>query len=395
MAVSWSPKLFRDALDQIPDPVLVSDSAGTVRFANRQVPLLLGYSIEEVLGQDVEQLMPERFRRRHVAHRDRFAADGAVRQMGGGLPLAACRKDGSEIAVQISLGPVKNVEGTFVVVTIRDNTMYQQLSTELSRARDAAANAERTARKARDALAVTREANAARWASACYSLRQSLHTLFMLNGLLVSRKHLDEQTLTHARASQEEAIISLQGMLDSFAEPSDPDSPTLSEATQTPDETVARLIERLKRDASRQRETWARVLAARLDSTVLIAVCDRSMREAAAGLLRSAGYRVLTAKNVDEARGVARLHPEVGCVLTEQVLGASETGADVIGTLRSMLGAGLKALLLSDDPVTAPAIRFDPPHRTRIARLPVSAEELVSLLDELRQDEPPRIRPDS
>jgi len=66
---SLSSELARSVLDAAPDAMIIIDDGGVIRFANRQVSTLFGYSHDEIVGLAVEQLMPERFRGRHIAHR--------------------------------------------------------------------------------------------------------------------------------------------------------------------------------------------------------------------------------------------------------------------------------------------------------------------------------------
>jgi PAS domain S-box-containing protein len=64
-----SSELVRRALESAPDAMIIIDQAGSIQFANRQVSELFGYPWKEVIGRPVEQLLPERFRTRHVSHR--------------------------------------------------------------------------------------------------------------------------------------------------------------------------------------------------------------------------------------------------------------------------------------------------------------------------------------
>lgn len=386
MVLSWSPEIFRNALDHIPDAVLISDCAGAVRFANRQAQRLLGYAIDELLGQDLDRLVPERFRQSRTAQTEPFAAAGPGWPEPD-RPLAARRKDGSQFPAEISFGSIEDAHGTLVVATIRDMTAYQRLSAESSRARDAAAHAERTAQQARDALAATRRTNAAQWTAACYLLRQQLQALAILNGLLARDGQPSEATLTHALSSQAEAMVTMMNLLNPVDDPVKLESHALAAAPEAPDETVARLIDSIRRNASRPQPMSAGTPVAQLDHTVLIVLGDRVVREAAAGLLRISGYDVLTARNVEEAQASARLHPEIGYVLTEQALGGSQTGMAAIGTLRSTLGASLKTILISDDPVIARGDGLDPGDHTRVARMPLQAEELLRMMEDLHRDE--------
>jgi len=81
---------------------------------------MFGYRREELLGKSVEMLMPERFRGRHPAHRERYSAHSVIRPMGSGLDLRAVRADGTEFAVDINLSPFEGETGGSVVCVIRD-----------------------------------------------------------------------------------------------------------------------------------------------------------------------------------------------------------------------------------------------------------------------------------
>jgi PAS domain S-box-containing protein len=71
--------LVRSVLESAPDAMIIIDDAGTVLFANRQVSMLFGYDTAEVIDQPIENLLPERFRIRHVAHRSDYGRTVRVR----------------------------------------------------------------------------------------------------------------------------------------------------------------------------------------------------------------------------------------------------------------------------------------------------------------------------
>ena len=113
---------FRAVVESAPSGMVMIDRAGTITLVNRETERLFGYAREEILGQPIERLVPERFRRGHPAFRTKFFADPQTRAMGAGRELYGLRKDGAEIPVEIGLNPIETDEGVFVLASVVDIT---------------------------------------------------------------------------------------------------------------------------------------------------------------------------------------------------------------------------------------------------------------------------------
>lgn len=111
---------FRIAVESAPCGMVMIDRQGRIVLANREIERLFGHDAGELVGQDLEVLVPERFRAEHIRQRERFLADPQARAMGAGRDLYGLHKDGSELPVEIGLNPIRTPEGALVLASIVD-----------------------------------------------------------------------------------------------------------------------------------------------------------------------------------------------------------------------------------------------------------------------------------
>ena len=132
-AVKRMEERFRRVVEAAPSAMVMINATGRIVMVNAQAERLFGYSRAELLGEQVETLVPERFRSHHPGLRAAFLADPQSRPMGAGRELFCLRKDGSEFPVEIGLNPITTDEGTMVLSAIVDITTRNRLVGELER----------------------------------------------------------------------------------------------------------------------------------------------------------------------------------------------------------------------------------------------------------------------
>lgn len=127
--------MFHALLKSAPDAMVIVGPDGRIVLANAQADQMFGYPREELIGREVEILIPPRHRGSHERYRTGFFAAPAARRMGAGLELWGMRCDGTVFPVDVSLSPLQTEQGVMVSAAIRDITEQLAVQAELTETR--------------------------------------------------------------------------------------------------------------------------------------------------------------------------------------------------------------------------------------------------------------------
>lgn len=127
MSAPLPAELLPRLVQALPEALVVADPQGRIRLWNPAAERLFGYTADEVLGADLDLLVPERFRRAHDTGFARAVASGELRVGGRVMRTRAQPKDGRKLYVDFSFALVKDAAGQVVAVvaTGRDATEAQ------------------------------------------------------------------------------------------------------------------------------------------------------------------------------------------------------------------------------------------------------------------------------
>ena len=117
-----SEAMIRAALDAASSGMIQIGQTGEIELVNKVAEAIFGYDRSEMIGNQVEMLVPEPLRRKHAVYRTSYQNDRQVRPMGRNLELYGLRKDGSVVPLEIGLTPVDGRQGKSTMATIIDIT---------------------------------------------------------------------------------------------------------------------------------------------------------------------------------------------------------------------------------------------------------------------------------
>lgn len=121
-----SESMLEGLFEHAPDTVVVVNDEGRILRVNSQVERMFGHKSDELLGQPVETLIPEKFRFPYKQRRQDDVSESYTRPMGAGIELLAKRKDGSEFPVDIMVSPMEAETGNMMIAVVRDITRRKQ-----------------------------------------------------------------------------------------------------------------------------------------------------------------------------------------------------------------------------------------------------------------------------
>lgn len=211
-----NPGIAEQLLQQSPDALILANKKGEIMFANVAVTNLFGYQPEELVGQTMEVLMPGRYRRAHVGHRDGYSAQPTQRAMGHrGVPLFGLHRDGHEFPIWVSLSPIQVSDELYVAAAVRDVTDWHILTEQL--------------RDASDIAKAAAQMKSRFLATASHDLRQPLQALQLLNASLNAalERKFSKTDLLAITTRQQHAIESMTELLNALLDISKLESGTV------------------------------------------------------------------------------------------------------------------------------------------------------------------------
>jgi PAS domain S-box-containing protein len=125
--------LLRSIFDSSVEGILVVDDQGTILEANISCVRMFGYKDDELKGMPLENLLPEKFRKKHIMYREAYIKNPQARPMGEGLELWGLKKDASEFPLDISLSPSKVRGQNVTIAFVKDATKRHEDLSQLKR----------------------------------------------------------------------------------------------------------------------------------------------------------------------------------------------------------------------------------------------------------------------
>jgi PAS domain S-box-containing protein len=132
LALEETQALFELLFESAPDANVLTDGEGHILALNAQAEQIFGYHRQELIGKEIEILLPQRFAKKHTRLRSDYLKNPRLRPMGQDLELFALKKNGEEIPVNVTLSPLQTEHGLLVLAVARDMTEARKVERSLS-----------------------------------------------------------------------------------------------------------------------------------------------------------------------------------------------------------------------------------------------------------------------
>jgi len=124
---SFNTLIFENSAEAI----LIADSKGKIIQANPSCLNLFEYSLDEIIGLEVEELIPKELKHKHVVHREDFIKNPEFRKMHSGQTLTGRKKSGEELSLEIGLSYVKSESDFFIICFISNVSERKKWITQI------------------------------------------------------------------------------------------------------------------------------------------------------------------------------------------------------------------------------------------------------------------------
>ena len=110
-------------VEQSPDAIIYSDASGTIQVWNAAAERIFGFTAGQAIGENLDIIIPEKFREAHWRGFERAMADGTTRYAGKSMPTRSLHRNGSDIVVELSFAIIIEAgEAIGALATARDIT---------------------------------------------------------------------------------------------------------------------------------------------------------------------------------------------------------------------------------------------------------------------------------
>jgi len=134
---------FRAVVQSVPTAILLVSERGAITFANAQVKSIFGYAPDELIGRQIEDLVPSKARGSHETDRRNYLQLAETRSMGAGRELSGLRKDGTEVPIEVGLNPMRTEDGLLVLASVVDVSERRRIEQAAARQRNEVAHLSR------------------------------------------------------------------------------------------------------------------------------------------------------------------------------------------------------------------------------------------------------------